>query len=175
MTTRLTPHQYWIYRPLAQVTNPAKSRDGVPWRIQPRAIHGAAFARRPSSPGPRISHRKPVRGTGTMTLDPSGAYRFLVRLVANVTRSSNQWTSLRKSSRWLQAAIPFASRAGTHFTVPCHIANPGPRDSSGIVRDRLTPRVAETNCDFSLAVSARLMPVTASPFARKSAETGQIS
>ena len=110
-----------------------------------------------------------------MTFDASGAYRFLVRLVATVTRSSNQWTSLRKSSRWLQAAIPFASRAGTHLTVPCHIANPDPRASSGIVRDRLTPGVAETNSDFSLAESARLMPVTASPFARKSAKTGQIS
>ena len=71
MTTRLTPHQYWIYRPLAHVTNPAKSRDGVPWRIQPRSIHGAAFTRRghreitgwaaPAAGGPRSRELTPAQ------------------------------------------------------------------------------------------------------------------
>jgi hypothetical protein len=59
VTTRCIPHQHWMRRPLAQVTAPAKSRDGLPGASSPDRSMVQTLPDDRAPPGPRVSHRKP--------------------------------------------------------------------------------------------------------------------
>jgi hypothetical protein len=91
------------------------------------------------------------------------AVGFPFAMFHTVTRTSNQWTLHGNFCTSTPVTITFAWRSGTHSTVLCHMGNRGRRRVSSNVRRDLAQQAAETNCEFALAVSARLMPVIASP------------